>query len=238
MASYNGRAAYSPSAPPLPGDADEPRIAHPYHPTLSPSAPTTYSVPSYAPPPPPPSSRPHSSTSYAPTPSYGQFSHSAFPPGTHPEVIRSFQMVDRDRSGFIEDMELQQALSSGYQKFSLRTIRLLVFLFKNPSESSLRIGVLSGFIYFFLTLSFSTVYVFIWVGKKGFFSFNYFLLFWSTGPKEFAALWSCLGQWRVSICSFLFFIEFLLFEVPCFSTNSGRNSVSFLFYFYWNDWSK
>lgn len=64
-------------------------------------------------------------------------------------------MVDRDHSGYVEDKELQQALSSGYQRFSLRTIRLLIFLFKNPSECFPRIG-----------------------------------------PKEFAALWSCLGQWR------------------------------------------
>ncbi|KAK8563389.1 hypothetical protein V6N12_035537 [Hibiscus sabdariffa] len=32
-------------------------------------------------------------------------------------------MVDRDRSGFIDEQELQQALSSGYQKCNLRTIR-------------------------------------------------------------------------------------------------------------------
>lgn len=49
-------------------------------------------------------------------------------------------MVDRDRSGFVEEKELQQALSSGYQRFSLRTIRLLIFLFKNPSEYFPRIG--------------------------------------------------------------------------------------------------
>lgn len=63
-------------------------------------------------------------------------------------------MVDRDRSGFIDENELQQALSSGYQRFSLRTIRLLMFLFKHPTDS-LRIG-----------------------------------------PKEFADLWNCLGEWR------------------------------------------
>ncbi|KAJ8767831.1 hypothetical protein K2173_020771 [Erythroxylum novogranatense] len=89
---------------------------------------------------------------------YGQssssYGYSGFPPGTNSEVIRSFQMVDRDRSGFIDENELQQALSSGYQKFNTRTIRLLMFLFKNPHDS-LRIG-----------------------------------------PKEFAALWSYLGQWR------------------------------------------
>ncbi|CAH9134453.1 unnamed protein product [Cuscuta epithymum] len=165
---YGGRESFSPSAPPLPAATDEPQLSHPYHPAPSTSslhpptnysvpsyAPTTYSVPSYAPP--PPSSQPHlqSSSSYGPSPSYGYDSHIAFPRGTHPDVIRSFQMVDSDRSGFVEDKELQQALASGYQKFSLRTVRLLIFLFKNPNESSLRIG-----------------------------------------PKEFAALWSYLGQWR------------------------------------------
>ncbi|XP_040990854.1 probable calcium-binding protein CML48 [Juglans microcarpa x Juglans regia] len=86
---------------------------------------------------------------------YGEsYEHWGFPPGTHVDVIRSFQMVDRDRSGFIDGAELQQALSSAYQRFSLRTIRLLIFLFKNPNDP-LRIG-----------------------------------------PQEFAALWSCLGQWR------------------------------------------
>ncbi|KAL4591725.1 hypothetical protein LXL04_004696 [Taraxacum kok-saghyz] len=88
---------------------------------------------------------------YAPAPAPNPPS---FPPGTHPEVIRSFQMVDSDRSGFIDAKELQRALSSGYQQFSLRTIRLLMFLFGNSADPH-RIG-----------------------------------------PKEFAELWSCLGQWR------------------------------------------
>lgn len=74
---------------------------------------------------------------------YGQGEHShgysGFPPGTHPDVIRSFQMVDRDRSGYIDENELQQALSSGYQRFNIRTIRLLMSLFKNPHDP-LRIG--------------------------------------------------------------------------------------------------
>lgn len=78
---------------------------------------------------------------------YGQdsnFAHgaSSFPAGTHPDVIRSFQMVDRDRSGYIDDKELQQALCSGYQRFSIGTIRLLMFLFKNPHDP-LRIGIFS-----------------------------------------------------------------------------------------------
>ncbi|XAR60143.1 hypothetical protein NMG60_11033395 [Bertholletia excelsa] len=122
---YQSHASYSPSAPPEP----EPHgLARPY--------------------PPPPS--------YYSQSGYGSNSHGYqdFPPGTHPDVIRSFQMVDKDRSGFIDELELQQALSSGYQRFNLRTIRLLMFLFKNPNDP-LRIG-----------------------------------------PKEFAALWSCIGQWR------------------------------------------
>ncbi|GMI74315.1 hypothetical protein like AT2G27480 [Hibiscus trionum] len=73
----------------------------------------------------------------APSSSYGQ--SGGFPAGTEPGVVRAFQMVDRDRSGFIDEHELQQALSSGYQRFNLRTIRLLMFLFKNPYDS-LRIG--------------------------------------------------------------------------------------------------
>ncbi|KAK9153671.1 hypothetical protein Sjap_001151 [Stephania japonica] len=61
-----------------------------------------------------------------------------FAPGTHPEIVRSFQMVDKNRSGFIEERELEEALSMNYQKFSLRTVRLLMFLFKKGD--SLKIG--------------------------------------------------------------------------------------------------
>ncbi|KAF8016035.1 hypothetical protein BT93_H1556 [Corymbia citriodora subsp. variegata] len=100
---------------------------------------------------------------YPPQPPYGSSAlslfgsgyHASFPPGTDPEAIRSFEMADSDWSGYIEEKELQQALGSGsYQGFSIRTVRLLMFLFKNPIDP-LRLG-----------------------------------------PKEFAALWSCLGQWR------------------------------------------
>ncbi|XP_022142689.1 probable calcium-binding protein CML48 [Momordica charantia] len=96
--------------------------------------------------------RPYGSD-YGGVSSYGSY---GFPPGTSPEVIRSFQMVDRDGSGFIDENELQQALSSGYQRFSLRTVRLLIFLFRNPVDST------------------------------------------RMGPNEFAAIWSCLGQWRAT----------------------------------------
>ncbi|KAK4358583.1 hypothetical protein RND71_020812 [Anisodus tanguticus] len=145
MSSYsNNKATYSPSAPPL-SNPNEPPIAHPYHPPST----TNYTYPNY-----PHQSQPQT-TSYVPSSSYGYYQPASFPSGTDPQVIQSFQMVDRDHSGFVEDKELQQALSSSYQRFSLRTIRLLIFIFKNPSEYFSRIG-----------------------------------------PKEFAALWSCLGQWK------------------------------------------
>ncbi|KAK9127782.1 hypothetical protein Syun_016579 [Stephania yunnanensis] len=76
------------------------------------------------------------SSSYGYPPVGGQ--SGGFPPGTHPEIVRSFQMVDKDRSGFIEERELQEALSMKYQKFSLRTVRLIMFLFKKGD--SLKIG--------------------------------------------------------------------------------------------------
>ncbi|XP_073290557.1 probable calcium-binding protein CML48 [Primulina huaijiensis] len=41
---------------------------------------------------------------------------------------------------YVEEMELQQALSWNYQKFSLTTLRFLIFLFRNRGESSFRIG--------------------------------------------------------------------------------------------------
>ncbi|XP_014524373.1 probable calcium-binding protein CML48 isoform X2 [Vigna radiata var. radiata] len=113
---------------------------------------------------PPYSSYYQTSTSNVPPPSNSPSNYSysnvspsgypSFPPGTPQDVITSFQMVDRDRSGFIDEHELQQALSSGFHRFNLRTIRLLIFLFKNPQQPL------------------------------------------AVGPKEFAALWSCLGQWR------------------------------------------
>lgn len=63
--------------------------------------------------------------------------------------------MDRNQNGYIEEKELQEALAWNYQRFSLRTLRLLIFLFRTPNDSSFRIG-----------------------------------------PKEFAEVWSCLGQWR------------------------------------------
>ncbi|KAJ4824642.1 hypothetical protein Tsubulata_020476 [Turnera subulata] len=58
---------------------------------------------------------------------------SAFPPGTDPNVVACFQAADRDGSGFIDDKELQSALSGYNQAFSLRTVRLLMYLFTNTN---------------------------------------------------------------------------------------------------------
>nr|CAB3483805.1 unnamed protein product [Digitaria exilis] len=60
----------------------------------------------------------------------------AFPPGTHPDVERAFRAADRDGSGAIDEHELQGALSSAYHRFSIRTVRLLIFLFNDPASSS------------------------------------------------------------------------------------------------------
>ncbi|XP_057807012.1 probable calcium-binding protein CML48 isoform X1 [Salvia miltiorrhiza] len=139
-----------PSAPPAP-DPDEPRVAYPYRPS-PPDAPIAYTH-----------THTHSGSfgSGSPPQGYGYYqspptnAYSSFPPGTHPDVIRSFQMVDRNQNGYIEEKELQEALAWNYQRFSPSTLRLLIFLFRNPRESSSIIG-----------------------------------------PKEFADIWSCLGQWR------------------------------------------
>ncbi|KAI3981489.1 hypothetical protein MKX01_007416, partial [Papaver californicum] len=83
----------------------------------------------------------HSSTSHKyngqQQPGYLSFGYGygvgGYPPAPPPasiygEIIRSFHTVDKDRSGFIDEKELQEALSFGYQKFSLRTFPLLMFL--------------------------------------------------------------------------------------------------------------
>ncbi|XP_031504898.1 calcium-binding protein CBP isoform X2 [Nymphaea colorata] len=59
-----------------------------------------------------------------------------FPPGTPPDIVSCFQRVDRDFSGFIDERELQAALCSGYHPFSMRTVRLLMFLFNSTGDSS------------------------------------------------------------------------------------------------------
>ncbi|CAN1256180.1 Calcium-binding protein CBP [Linum perenne] len=106
----------------------------------APSAP--YAAPYGAP---PPKEKPHSASSgqggggsgYPPSASYGSpfasLVPSAFPPGTDPSIVACFQMADQDGSGFIDDKELQRALSSYNQSFSLRTVHLLMYLFTNTN---------------------------------------------------------------------------------------------------------
>lgn len=194
---YNSQ-SYAPSAPELPPPSNYTSQNTNY------TQPPPPSYNNYTQPPPPSSNynHPHnyppsqvsssgyppSSSGYPPSSSSG---YSNFPPGTNQDVIRSFQMVDRDRSGFIDDRELQQGLSSSFHSFNLRTIRLLMFLFKHPHES-LRIGKLLLFL-FFLILFFLEDFI-----DANFLLFVLLLI----GPKEFTELWNCLGHWRVS----LFFI--------------------------------
>ncbi|KAL6506633.1 hypothetical protein OROHE_022465 [Orobanche hederae] len=163
---YHHTGGIQPTAPPAP-NPDQNRVAYPYQSHSPPSGP---SLP-YA-----PITHTHTSNISGslgsdpnlPPQGYGYYPYphqpqqqniygslSSFPQGTHPDVIRSFQMVDRNQNGFIEEKELQEALAWNYQKFNTRTLRLLIFLFRNSQESSYRIG-----------------------------------------PKEFADVWSCLGQWR------------------------------------------
>ncbi|XP_068663798.1 calcium-binding protein CBP-like [Aristolochia californica] len=60
---------------------------------------------------------------------------SAFAPGTDPNIIACFKFADQDGSGFIDDKELQKALSSyNHGEFSMRTVRLLMYLFTNSSS--------------------------------------------------------------------------------------------------------
>lgn len=126
-------------APPPGGQHQPPPHQHQASPYGAPSAP-------YAAPPPPhgssggggyqtPYAAPaHGGGGYpAPAPGYGSpfaaLVPSSFPPGTDPNVVACFQIADQDGSGFIDDKELQKALSSYNQSFSLRTVHLLMYTF-------------------------------------------------------------------------------------------------------------
>ncbi|KAL9237949.1 hypothetical protein vseg_012439 [Gypsophila vaccaria] len=63
---------------------------------------------------------------------------STFAPGTDPTVVACFQIADIDGSGQIDDKELQKALSSYNQSFSLHTVQLLMVHF--TSNNSRKIG--------------------------------------------------------------------------------------------------
>ena len=112
-----------PSAPPAPGGGS----GYPYA-----SAPGGYPVSA----PPPPASGygggyPPATVGYGSP--FASLVPSAFPPGTDPNVVACFQAADSDGSGFIDDKELQMALSSYNQSFSLRTVHLLMYLFTNSN---------------------------------------------------------------------------------------------------------
>ncbi|XP_054800271.1 calcium-binding protein CBP-like [Prosopis cineraria] len=75
------------------------------------------------------------------TPPYGSpfasLVPSVFPPGTDPNVIACFQLADQDGSGLIDDKEMQRALSSYNQSFSLRTVHLLMHHFTNTNTKKI-----------------------------------------------------------------------------------------------------
>ncbi|CAN6483885.1 unnamed protein product [Victoria cruziana] len=126
---------YSPTAPPYQIDGAPP-VGKPGKPSKdstgssggfpgAPSAGAPYQAGyqlGYPPPPGPPYGSP-----------FAALMPSAFPPGTDPNVVACFQAADQDGSGFIDDKELQRALSSYNQTFSLCTVHLLMYLFTNSN---------------------------------------------------------------------------------------------------------
>ncbi|XP_021839341.1 calcium-binding protein CBP [Spinacia oleracea] len=127
----------TPSAPPAYGSKpDKPPKDNHSSSYGSPSPPISgYPTPSYGPGP------GHGSGAYPPSSGSSPFASllpSTFPPGTDPNVVGCFQVADQDGSGLIDDKELQRALSSYNQSFSLRTVHLLMYLF--TSSNSRRIG--------------------------------------------------------------------------------------------------
>lgn len=48
-------------------------------------------------------------------------------------MVACFQVADQDGSGIIDDKELQRALSSYNQSFSIRTVHLLMYTFTNTN---------------------------------------------------------------------------------------------------------
>ncbi|KAJ3681556.1 hypothetical protein LUZ60_016045 [Juncus effusus] len=141
--SYNHQ-NYAPSAPPMPSSSNyqqQQQGGNRYdsYPRPQSQQGGYYSSPPAQPQPQPQQGGYYSSPPAQPQPQQGGYNN-YFPPGTNPEVIRCFQAVDRDGSGSIDERELQLALSSGYHSFSIRTVRLLLFLFKNPRGPSDRIG--------------------------------------------------------------------------------------------------
>uniref|UniRef100_A0A2N9FIZ5 EF-hand domain-containing protein n=1 Tax=Fagus sylvatica TaxID=28930 RepID=A0A2N9FIZ5_FAGSY len=131
--------------------APQSHTAHsPYAPVATPYGSAPPSAPPYDPHKPPKENKPpkdqYSSSSGSGYPSsaapggYGSnafaslLPSSGFPPGTDPNVVACFQIADQDGSGLIDDKELQRALSSYNQSFSLRTVHLLMHHFTNSNS--------------------------------------------------------------------------------------------------------
>ena len=119
--------SHPPSAPPWPPESHQ--LSSPIQPQNLNRISSLPSIFSYGQPPAPyssPSSYAHEAFSGAGGANW------ASAPGMNPWIIQWFRSVDRDGSGFIDESELQIALSQGNQKFSIGTVRLLMFLFSNP----------------------------------------------------------------------------------------------------------
>ncbi|KAL9398330.1 hypothetical protein Peur_007291 [Populus x canadensis] len=141
---YGSAAPYSSpyGAPPQPsapyGTAPQPAAAYG---AAQPAAPYghPYGAPAPAPGTKPPKDKPQASASGGyPSAPYGSspfasLMPSTFPPGTDPSIVACFQVADQDGSGLVDDKELQRALSSYNQSFSLRTVHLLMYLFTNTN---------------------------------------------------------------------------------------------------------
>ena len=141
---YGSAAPYSSpyGAPPQPaaayGTAPQPAAAYG---AAQPAAPYghPYGAPAPAPGTKPPKDKPQASAPGGyPSAPYGSspfasLMPSTFPPGTDPSIVACFQVADQDGSGIVDDKELQRALSSYNQSFSLRTVHLLMYLFTNTN---------------------------------------------------------------------------------------------------------
>jgi len=141
---YGSAAPYSSpyGAPPQPaaayGTAPQPAAAYG---AAQPAAPYghPYGAPAPAPGTKPPKDKPQASAPGGyPSAPYGSspfasLMPSTFPPGTDPSIVACFQVADQDGSGLVDDKELQRALSSYNQSFSLRTVHLLMYLFTNTN---------------------------------------------------------------------------------------------------------
>ncbi|KAI4378448.1 hypothetical protein MLD38_015926 [Melastoma candidum] len=116
----------APYAPQQPQGVKPPKDKPQPHPYSS-SSPASYGGYDYHASAPPPPSGPAYGNPFA------SLMPSQFPPGTDPSVVACFHMADHDGSGFIDDKELQMALSSYNQSFSLRTVRLLMYMFTHTN---------------------------------------------------------------------------------------------------------